>query len=151
MTDKSSKRATSKEQKIPKSKQSTDVAVNKARQPRAKQKLSTPILDRVLSRRLATAPAVKKERKPAALPVEDADDNTAKHPVFLAAHWLIKRMNPTELAYYRKRASSKNVPVINAVIADMLGFFNVQDLGIALDIKRNTSIINTSNGLRNKD
>jgi len=155
MTEKSSKRVTSKERKKRQAKKKPEPGIKKTPKKRvAKAKLTTPLLDKALSRRLSTATAFAEELKDLELPVEETgipDKTLAKHPLYAAALWLIKWMYASEVAYYRKLARQKNVPLVNAVISDMLGFFNVQNADICENIKRNKSIINTSNGLRNKD
>lgn len=72
-----------------------------------------------------------------------------KNPLYAAAAWLAKNMSDAEQVYYRKKAKQHEGSMTNAIISDILGFFNVQSADICKLIKRNQSIINTSNGIRN--
>jgi hypothetical protein len=78
-----------------------------------------------------------------------AADTLEAHPVLLAAKWLEKHMHPTEVDYYRRRASKNGTPLHCAMVSDILGFFNVQNAEICKQIKKNNFIVSNSNGLPN--
>ena len=67
------------------------------------------------------------------------------------AHWLEKKMHPSEMQYYRSRATKLGCSVQQAVISDILGFFNVQDLEINKQIKKNNFIATTNHELNAKN
>jgi len=67
-----------------------------------------------------------------------------EHPLFFAARWLEKNMHQTQTQYYRGRASKYGMSVQAAMIADILGFFNVQDADICKQIKKNNFVIHTT-------
>ena len=94
------------------------------------------------------------ETKPA--PAKLVKAKPAKQPeaydlLYALAHWLEKKMHPTEMQYYRSRAAKLGCSIQQAVISDILGFFNVQDLEINKQIKKNNFIATTKNELNGKN
>lgn len=73
------------------------------------------------------------------------DDILRKHCLFPAAEWLEKKMHPAELAYYKKEARRRDVPVLQVIIGDMLGFFNIRDEDLLKIVKKNHYVVNYSN------
>jgi len=71
--------------------------------------------------------------------------------LYALAHWLEKKMHPSEMQYYRSRATKLGCSIQQAVISDILGFFNVQDLEINKQIKKNNFIATTNHELNGKN
>lgn len=68
------------------------------------------------------------------------------HPLLSAVRWLERYTHPAELRYYRSRAAKNGTSLHTAMIADILGFFNVQNSDICKQIKKNKlTHINTTN------
>lgn len=107
-----------------------------------------------------TQPSGKKRGRPRKLPLQSEEpivvkieqpqtDSLDGHPLLLAVKWIEKNMHPTEVDYYRRRASRNSVPLHCAMVSDILGFFNVQNAEICKQIKKNNFIVSNSNGLPN--
>ena len=62
------------------------------------------------------------------------------HPLYLAVSWLCMHMHDTQTQYYRTRASKNGTTVHEAMLADVLGFFNVQNSNILKLVKKNNFI-----------
>jgi hypothetical protein len=75
-------------------------------------------------------------------PPETIPQQIPEHPLHVAAVWLEKNMHNNELIHYKSKARNYGVAVTNAIIADMLGFFNVQNSDINKHVKRNNFIAN---------
>lgn len=108
----------------------------------------------------ADSPAPKKRGRPKKIQTEEAktapvvesatkEDSLEDHPLFHAAKWLEKNMHQTEMDYCRRRASRTGVPLSNVIVADILGFFNVQNAEICKQVKKTNFLISNSNGLHN--
>jgi hypothetical protein len=97
---------------------------------------------KVQTEEIETSPAAKASTTVA----EESLDN---HPLFHAAKWLEKNMHQTELDYCRRRASRNSVSLHNTIVADILGFFNVQNAEICKQVKKTNFIVSNSNGLPN--
>jgi hypothetical protein len=76
----------------------------------------------------------KSEEKPS------RQDNIQEHPLYLAVNWLCSYMHNTQTQYYRVRATRNGTSVHEAMMADVLGFFNVQNADILKQIKKNNFI-----------
>jgi hypothetical protein len=67
-------------------------------------------------------------------------DSIQEHPLYLAVNWLCSYMHNTQAQYYRARATRNGTSVHEAMLADVLGFFNVQNADILKLIKKNNFI-----------
>jgi len=89
-------------------------------------------------------------------PIKAEEPKPAKRPdgyelLQMLAQWLEKKMHPNEMQYYRSRATKLGYSVQQAVMSDILGFFNVQDLEINKQIKKNNFIATTNHELNAKN
>jgi hypothetical protein len=129
------------------------IAADKPKRGRPKGALNKP----KVSQPAVVSPSIKKRGRPRKEPpVQEVQVKTPQsvvtteleaHPVLLAAKWIEKHMHPTEVDYYRRRASRNAVSLHSAMVSDILGFFNVQNAEICKQIKKNNFITLTSNGL----
>ena len=83
------------------------------------------------------------------VPTPSADIMLMDHPLLLAARWVEKNMHPAEMNYYRSRASKNGLSIAHSIVADLIGFFNIQDSDITKQIKKNNFVasISKTNGL----
>lgn len=85
---------------------------------------------------------------------QDSDDS---HSLSIATtldslvKWLEKKMHPSEMQYYKSRASKQGATVQDMIIADILGFFNVQDPEINKHVKKNNFIATIKNELHQQN
>jgi len=95
-----------------------------------------------------TAPQTEaKKDKPISVAAQALEITQDNHPLLIAVRWLEKNMHPTEVQYYRGRASKTGVSLHVAMASDLLGFFNVQNPEICKQIKKNNFIATSSNVL----
>lgn len=69
-----------------------------------------------------------------------SQDSVQGHPLYLAVEWLCSYMHNTQTQYYKSRASKNGTSMHEAMLADVLGFFNVQNADILKSIKKNNFI-----------
>jgi hypothetical protein len=91
---------------------------------------------------IAPAMVIKVKAKPAPeeIRVNKKVEQVDEHPLFAAVKWLEKHMHPSQSAYYAKRAARAGATLHNAMLADILGFFNVQETNILKQVKKNNFI-----------
>lgn len=77
-------------------------------------------------------------------PPPSADIVLMDHPLLLAARWVEKNMHPAEVHYYRSRASKNGLSIAHSIVADLIGFFNIQDSDITKQIKKNNFVASIS-------
>ena len=82
---------------------------------------------------------------PSRAPKPEKNTQLEEHPLLKALKWLEKYMHPTEMQYYRSRATKLGVSLHVAMASDVLGLFNVQDPEICKQIKKNNFIANNNN------
>jgi hypothetical protein len=73
------------------------------------------------------------------------DSELSNHILFRAVKWISQYMHPSEVQYYKSDARKRNMPFINCMVSDMLGFFNVKETDLNKYIKSNKFIINYTN------
>jgi hypothetical protein len=69
----------------------------------------------------------------------------AEHVLLTAARWIEKNMHPSQVQYYRARASRAGITIHHSMISDILGFFNVRECELTKQIKKNNFIASTQN------
>ena len=68
-----------------------------------------------------------------------------EHVLLTAVRWIEKNMHPSQVQYYRARASKAGTMIHHSMISDILGFFNVQECELTKQIKKNNFIASTQN------
>lgn len=87
----------------------------------------------------------KKDKAPVQANVPKAPaDALEEHPLFVAAKWLEKKMHSSEMQYYRSRAYKNGMSPQYAIVADLIGFFNIQDSELTKQVKKNNFIVSIS-------
>jgi hypothetical protein len=69
----------------------------------------------------------------------------AEHVLLTAVRWVEKNMHPSQVQYYRARASRAGITIHHSMISDILGFFNVRECELTKQIKKNNFIASTQN------
>lgn len=98
----------------------------------------------------------KASAKPAApvadkTPAQVAEEALHSHILYKAADWVSKNMHKAEVQYYRSAANKRGLPMVHAIVSDIIGFFNIQDEALNKLVKKNKSIINYSNGIHTEN
>lgn len=75
------------------------------------------------------------ERKPQRKEVLPVCKKPVMQPLQDAVCWLLSKMHPSEVQYYRKRASKLELDLEKTMALDLLAFFNVQDQELRKQIK----------------
>jgi len=90
--------------------------------------------------------AARTEKSPQAKkPEEVKPPPPAEHVLLTAVRWIEKNMHPSQVQYYRARASRAGITIHHSMISDILGFFNVQECELSKQIKKNNFIASTQN------
>jgi hypothetical protein len=76
---------------------------------------------------------------------ESENEELNNHILFKAAKWIVRNMHPSEMQFYKSDSRKRNMPLLNCMVSDMLGFFNVRDADLHKYIKTNKFIVNYSN------
>ena len=88
---------------------------------------------------------VKAKPAPEEIKVKKELEQPDDHPLYAAVRWLEKHMHASQSAYYAKRAARAGATLHNAMLADILGFFNVQETSILKQVKKNNFIATITN------
>ena len=126
-----------------------EVVVKKRGRPKGSK--NKPKQQKIIEPVAAYKPTVTRKKKPVGIeektsPKTKIPDNTdpVEHPLFVAAKWLEKKMHPSEMQHYRSRSTRNGISIQHAIVADLFGFFNIQDPELSKQIKKNNFIASIS-------
>lgn len=113
-----------------------------------KPKAAQPITAPVKVKKVLEVSQVKQAEKSlqSKKPVEvKSPPPPAEHVLLTAVRWIEKNMHPSQVQYYRARASRAGITIHHSMISDILGFFNVRECELTKQIKKNNFIASTQN------
>jgi hypothetical protein len=122
------------------------VVKHKGRPKGAKNKPKPACVEPSLKTAIKVSQVKQTEKSPQAKkPEEVKPPPPAEHVLLTAVRWIEKNMHPSQVQYYRARASRAGITIHHSMISDILGFFNVQECELSKQIKKNNFIASTQN------